>query len=234
MVSVPILKWMLGTEIIATAITLALSIQSVTVGYALLQRLGWKTTTWSAIIVGTLMWLIEFIGSTSGIPFGKYSYTSLLQPQFGHVPLLVPIAWFMMLPTAWTVAELLVGRRSIFGYVVVSGLAMTAWDLFLDPQMVEWGFWEWQTEGGYFGIPWSNYLGWLLSAMLVTLLVRPYRFNMPRLQLLTIYGIVWFLQTFGQAFFWNQFGPALVGGLCMGALLWASVYEYWREAKRIS
>src|SRR5262249_10858888 len=33
-------------------------------------------------------WGIEYIGETTGIPFGRYTYTELLQPQlFGVVPL---------------------------------------------------------------------------------------------------------------------------------------------------
>ena len=149
-------------------------------------------------------------------------------------PLLIPLAWFMMMPPAWAIAQQiagrLTGRARIAAYVGLSAVAITAWDLFLDPQMVEWGFWEWEhTAGGYFGIPWSNYAGWLLTGIVVTLLVRPYRHNLPIVPLLTVYGVVWFLQSIGLAVFWGQPGPALVGALAMGALLLWAILSYRRE-----
>lgn len=226
------MKWTFGEEVIIVGITFALLLQFIAVSYAMFVELGWKRINSIFVIVTIATWLIEYIGSTTGIPFGVYHYTAALQPQLGNVPLLIPFAWFMMLPTAWTIAELITGRKNTVGYLIVSGLAMTAWDLFLDPLMVGWGFWQWQVEGGYFGIPWSNYLGWFVSATAVTFIIRPYRFDMPRMPLLAIYGIIWFLQTFGQAFFWDQLGPALIGGLLMGLLLIVSGHQYWRQTKR--
>src|SRR5690606_41755819 len=40
------------------------------------------------------------------------------------------------------------GERDSIGqeikFILVSALALTVWDLFLDPQMVAWGFWIWE------------------------------------------------------------------------------------------
>ena len=43
-------------------------------------------------------WTAEAIGSKTGFPFGAYHYTDRLQPQLLGVPLLIPLAWLMMLP----------------------------------------------------------------------------------------------------------------------------------------
>jgi hypothetical protein len=51
---------------------------------------------------------------------------------------LVPLAWLMMLPPAWAVARLVAGGPGI-AFILTAALAFTAWDLFLDPQMVAWG-----------------------------------------------------------------------------------------------
>jgi lycopene beta-cyclase len=110
--------------------------------------------------------------------------------------------------------------------VAASSAAITAWDLFLDPQMVNWGFWEWELDGAYFGIPLSNYAGWLLTGAVVTLMVRPWRFALPLEPLLVVYAVVWFLQTVGLAVFWGQPGPALVGSLVMGGMLYRAVSRY--------
>lgn len=84
--------------------------------------------------------------------------------------------------------------------------------------MAAWGLWVWENPKGYFGIPWSNYIGWLLASALITALVRPQ--NLPVYPLLLIYTITWALETIGLIFFWGLPGPALVGFVAMGSLVW--------------
>lgn len=162
---------------------------------------------------------IEAIGTTTGFPFGEYRYTKLMQPQLAHVPLLIPLAWLMMLPPSWAVAYRWRDHKIMFA--VVSATAMTAWDLLLDPQMVAWGFWEWAKDGAYFGIPLSNFGGWWLTAfVLSTLLYKPAtQIITNRVPFLTIYATTWFLETFGLALFWGLGAPALIGGLIMGGMM---------------
>ena len=229
MIALPIIKWVFGEQIIPAAVTFALLIQFCAVITIVQNGLGWRATWMTFGIVAVTTWFMEFMGSSTGFPFGEYDYTNLLQPQIGHVPLLIPLAWFMMLPSAWSVAGLIAGRENKLAYIGVSAIAITAWDLFLDPQMVDWGFWVWENPVGYFGIPWVNYGGWLLTGALVTLIVRPYRFDLPILPLLVIYAVVWFLQSVGQAIFWGQVGPAIVGSIVMGALLLISIRKYLKS-----
>lgn len=237
MIALPIARWTFGDEALPIGINVAAILQASAVLLMVASAWGWRDALRALLIVAFIGWSSEFIGHSTGIPFGAYDYTDILQPQLAGVPLLIPIAWFMLLPSSWVMAQHIVGERKTWRdrafFVVVSALALTAWDLFLDPQMVEWGFWEWeQTAGGYFGVPWSNYAGWLLTGVVVTLLVRPYRYELPIVPLLTVYGVVWFLQSIGLAVFWGQPGPALVGFLAMGALLlWAGL-SYRRERTR--
>jgi putative membrane protein len=164
------------------------------------------------------------------VPFGKYHYTDVLQPQMLNVPLLIPLAWLMMLPPSWAVATQIAGRYvdgrrfplhhrlAVAGF---SGLAITAWDLYLDPQMVAWGFWVWDQPGGYFGIPWINFFGWTLAGAIITLAASPHQ--VPLRPLLAVYTITWLLQAIGQGLFWSQPGPAFCGFLAMGGMLfWAT------------
>jgi putative membrane protein len=176
------------------------------------------------IVVLAAAWTMEFIGHTSGFPFGSYDYTERFQPQLAGVPLLIPLAWLMMLPPSWAVARAVTGKTDGVAFVAMSALAITAWDLFLDPQMVNWDVWRWNDPGAfsYFGIPWVNFAGWLFTASLITVLGRPHA--LPLAPLLPIYAITWALQVIGQTFFWALPGPALVGGLVMGGILvWALV-----------
>ena len=82
-----------------------------------------------------------------------------LRPTAAGVPALVPAAWFAMaLPAREVGPRGARRRRSSPGRRVLLGAAaLTAWDLFLDPQMVAEGYWRWHRPGRYRGIPLTNY-----------------------------------------------------------------------------
>ncbi len=224
LISLPIVKTVWGGPAVTWGVALGVIFQAVLVLAILGQAWGAARTASAAGIVALVGFISEAIGTATGWPFGAYHYTERLQPQLAHVPLLIPLAWLMMLPSAWAVAWLISGGRSRLAFIGLSALALTAWDLFLDPQMVAWGFWVWDQPGGYFGIPWLNFFGWALTATVMTALVRPE--NLPVRPLLLIYIITWLLETIGLLFFWGLPGPALVGFVGMGSfvlLAWRNV-----------
>ncbi len=219
MISVPILKWRWGMRAERTGIILGVLLQATAVIAALYIAWGVWPTLRAALIIAGLGWVMEYVGSHTGWPFGRYHYTERLQPQLGGVPLLIPLAWLMMLPPAWAVGRLITGGTSA-SFILIAALAFTAWDLFLDPQMIAWGFWMWDQPGSYFGVPWLNYVGWLLISAVMTALAAPDL--LPTAPLFLIYGITWFFQALGQFFFWKLRGPAVTGALGMGIwVVWA-------------
>lgn len=226
MIALPIAKYFWADLALIWGVFLGVIFQ-VSLVAAILYRAGGVTSTVRTIgLVILLTWLAEAIGTATSWPFGAYNYTSRLQPQLAHVPLLIPLAWLMILPSAWAVAYQIVGRWSGPLFVAVSALALTAWDLFLDPQMVAWGLWVWSEPGGYFGIPWLNFMGWLLTAALITSVVRPR--DLPVAPLVVIYVVTWLLESIGLFFFWGLPGPAVVGFITMGSLVWLA----WRAQQK--
>ena len=147
MISVPIVRWTLGDAALPTAVSLGVLMQVIAVCVVLISAWGVRRALITIGVIVALAWLTEFIGHTTGFPFGSYDYTPRLQPQVGGVPLLIPLAWLMMLPPAWAMASVinlppqppLRGERGrqTWGvrlrFIVVTALAFTAWDLFLDP-----------------------------------------------------------------------------------------------------
>jgi putative membrane protein len=131
-----------------------------------------RGAAWTAGMVGLtggLGLLAEAVGTRTGIPFGAYDYADSLGATVLGVPVVVPLAWTMM-----GYPCLLVGRRlatTRLGEVVVGAAALAAWDLFLDPQMVEAGHWTWTDVQlalpGSPDVPVSNHLGWVVVATLM-------------------------------------------------------------------
>ena len=85
--------------------------------------------------------LVEAVGVHTGVPFGAYAYTGDLGAEVLGVPVVVPLAWAMMAWPALVVGRTLAAPRCRSRWSAARALA--AWDLFLDPQMVDAGHWTW-------------------------------------------------------------------------------------------
>jgi uncharacterized membrane protein len=138
------------------------------------QREGWSRALRLLALVFGVSLLFESVGVATGLVYGPYHYTNRLGPLFlGLVPYLIPIAWFMMSYPSFVIAERLIPAgwkrwQRILSVAAVGGLAMTAWDLVMDPVMVASGHWVWddlisKSIGAYHGIPLQNFLGWWLT-----------------------------------------------------------------------
>ena len=150
-------------EIFVTLIVVALAVASVSFTAVVW---GWPRAGSAAAAAFALGMAAEWAGTRTGFPFGAYRYTGLLRPAAGTVPLVVPLAWAAMGLPGYAVGATL--ARSAAGRIAAGAVALTAWDLFLDPQMIRSGFWRWAHPGPYQGVPLSNFAGWLLvSAVLM-------------------------------------------------------------------
>jgi putative membrane protein len=134
---------------------------------------GWKRTGLFFVTAAFISYLLEEIGVRTGLIYGPYHYSDLLGPKLGHVPILIPLAWFMMIYPSWVTARALlrgVDTRPALGIAalaLVAAMVMTAWDTVMDPGMAAAGNWVWEQGGAYFGVPLQNYAGWLLTTFLV-------------------------------------------------------------------
>nr|QLK01571.1 carotenoid biosynthesis protein [Micromonospora carbonacea] len=144
------------------------------VGHALLSRGPRAAAALVAVATGG-GFAIEALGVATGFPFGSYDYSGELGPKLAGVPLIIPLAWTWMAWPAWLAAARLVPPG--VARVALAAVGLAAWDLFLDPQMVAEGYWVWRDATpalpGLPGVPVSNYLGWLIFAVLLMAALRP-------------------------------------------------------------
>jgi uncharacterized membrane protein len=131
------------------------------------------------VVVTVVAVAFEAVGLGTGFPYGRYTYSDALGPTLLGVPFLVPLAWLMMAWPSRVLAERLTrtaapGRRRL-ARIATAAAVFAAWDVVLDPQMVQAGYWTWaHPEPGLPGIdtvPLTNLGGWLLAgAVLMALL----------------------------------------------------------------
>jgi putative membrane protein len=136
--------------------------------------IGWRKTGIFFVVSYVLSLGFELFGTSTGWPFGNYSYTDFLGWKvFGHVPYTIPFSWFYMGLAAYLMGSALVTRlgwsRDALWSVLFGALFLTAWDLVLDPAMAHGSlrikFWEWHQTGAYFGMPLKNLAGWSLTGL---------------------------------------------------------------------
>ena len=132
------------------------------------------------VLVTTTAVAFESVGLAIGFPYGSYAYSDALGPTLLGVPFLVPLAWLMMAWPSWVLADRLTrrlppGRREVVRVAVAAGL-LAAWDVVLDPQMVQAGYWTWShPDPGLPGIPTvplTNLAGWLVAGVVLMALVH--------------------------------------------------------------
>jgi uncharacterized membrane protein len=173
----------------------------------------------------------EYLGATTGFLFGEYHYTDLLGfKAFGVVPVVIPLAWFMMLYPAWETVRFLLQkvRFATLITIALSAFAMTAWDLSLDPRMVRDGAWVWPNGGFYFGIPLSNYVGWLVTSATIfafwtVIDPRPIGSDrkpaaLPVTLAIWAYIVTWLGESLANATFWGGPAIALIVFVAMGVV----------------
>ena len=124
--------------------------------------------------IALLGFAVEAAGVRTGFPFGAYAYTGVLRPQLLGVPVVMGLAWMALVAYACEVAGRL--RLPPWLAVVAGALWTTALDLVIDPLAVNrFGYWTWTHGGNYYGIPFTNFAGWFVTALIAcrVLTARP-------------------------------------------------------------
>lgn len=123
-------------------------------------------------------WIVESIGVANGVPFGSYSYSPAIG-QFlpGGTPWTIPLSWLTAtLAFHLVVCTMRPGAGFRLGRVLATSFLLLAWDLSLDPAMSTInGFWNWSTNGAWYGVPVSNLIGWYLSGLLFAAILEAFR-----------------------------------------------------------
>jgi uncharacterized membrane protein len=116
--------------------------------------------------------LFESISLRTGFPFGHYRFTDLMGPKISGLPILLALAYVGMGYLSWVVSLALLGSekkplsgRRIVLVPLMASFVLTAWDLSMEAVWADIDHaWVWRDGGSYYGVPISNFLGWLLTA----------------------------------------------------------------------
>lgn len=167
---------------------------------ALWRHLGAARAGLALVAVSLFGYLIEGFGVATGYPYGNFHYGDPLGPRaFDLVPFLLPLSY---VPLVIGTVAAFAGTGSAFRRIIASALLLVVVDGVLDPGAVSLGFWVWPGGGPYYGVPLSNYGGWLISGLLAS-------------AILTAVG--------GPRFSTARIRPGLLDSLILSLSLWLGV-----------
>ncbi|MEP0911026.1 carotenoid biosynthesis protein [Leptolyngbya sp. GB1-A1] len=182
----------------------------------------------------------ELMGTSTGFPFGHYSYLSGLGYKIsGLVPFTIPLSWFYLGFSAYVLARAglsvvksgKLGWLGQIGAVVLGSLMLTSWDFVLDPAMSQAAlpFWYWHTPGAFFGMPYQNFAGWFGTGVVyitvAAFLWRQQTISIDRQELglpLVVYlgNFVFAAVLSIGAGFWIPLGLGLLTGVAPAVVCW--------------
>ncbi len=126
---------------------------------------------WILLVLASFAILVEALSITTGFPYGFFTYGSKMGWRLGGlVPWTVPFAWVPLVVGAVAISAKVVPRGAARFVLAVLLLVFT--DLLLDPVAVKLGFWSYTSPGSYFGVPLSNFIGWVVSGAIGVFLLN--------------------------------------------------------------
>ncbi|ELY86976.1 bisanhydrobacterioruberin hydratase [Natrinema altunense] len=213
---------------------------------ALLPTIDRRAVAFLGVLTG-YTYAIELVGVRTGWPYGTFEYGIRLGPMLGgDVPLALPLFFVPLVLNATLLTVLVLRDRAgrVVPRLLAAIVAIIAVDLVLDPGAVAIGFWEYVPPGDYYGVPRSNYWGWLLSGTVAVVLVdcafdRAVLLERVRTCEFALDDLVSFVLLWGaiNVLYGNWLAAGVAGLFCLGlfrtdrydlAMLSTALPERWR------
>lgn len=133
-------------------------------------------------IIGFTM---EKIGVETGLVFGQYVYSDKLGTKLSGVPYVIPLCWFGVVYFAHVLTNLIINGHpaarkataiDTAGLALITALIATGFDVAVDPVMSHKNVetWIWTDGGEFFGVPFRNFQGWLVTSFLIDVIYRTF------------------------------------------------------------
>jgi isopentenyl-diphosphate Delta-isomerase len=189
--------------------------------WATRRWLGWRDASLLWAVLGIYALLIETSAIFTGFPYGHFGYSDLLGAKlFGVTPWTVFLGWTPLIVGAYATARAV--SSSVTIRVLLTTLIATSFDLVLDPGAVRLGFWRYGNSDGFYGVPLSNFAGWLVTCLLASII---FEILLARIRPLLPSPVQMASSAFLIVFFWTSiavfawmFWPAVIGIVVIGCL----------------
>lgn len=138
------------------------------------------------LVLGLVLFSLEIIGAKTGVIYGDFKYNTLFKPQLFETPIVMFFVWATLAVEAYSISSIF-NKKAVKALTV--GIFLVIADLVIDPGAIKLGLWSWANSGPWYGVPWSNYIGWLVLGIIgsTILIYKENKNNLLVTPLFTIY-----------------------------------------------
>jgi bisanhydrobacterioruberin hydratase len=114
-----------------------------------------------SLFVFFLGFMIEFIGTQTGWPFGHYTYGTTLGPRIFGVPIIIGLNWLLITYCVSVFTDSL--NTSIPFKILMGTFLAVGIDILIEPVAMKFNFWNWS----HGSVPLQNYVGWFMTSLVM-------------------------------------------------------------------
>ncbi|HEX4343837.1 MAG TPA: carotenoid biosynthesis protein [Verrucomicrobiae bacterium] len=162
---------------------------AVTTLFAMSRHLPLQNVLLATAIIAVIGSVVTWVGLKTSVPFGPFIYGEQMQPRVGGLPLVIPFIWVIAVLNSRGVARLVLRpwrKTRKYGYwvigftIVICVMLDMGWEIFLGPvkHYVLWG--QTRLAFSWNGVPLINFLGWILTLLLMLAFSTPVMINKRR------------------------------------------------------
>ncbi len=137
-----------------------------------------KEFVFAGLMVALIGFLLEVIGVKTGYIFGYYQYGPALGYSLWDTPIMMMVNWITVIYITRQIAEMI--AKDAFLVSCIAAILMVVMDYFIEPFAIKHGLWQW--NNGL--VPLHNYVGWLVSGIVIQYLyIRAIKYPPNKLSL---------------------------------------------------
>ncbi len=191
--------------------------------------LGNKKGLLLLIIMGLYALVLETMAIITGLPYSEFYYTELIGLKlFGTTPFTVPFAWLpLFIGSLYMASELRINgkRPQLWQIALLTTFLLLLTDIVLDPAAVALQFWIWKEPGIFYGVPLMNFIGWVISGLVASVIGifithKELRENKPAALASSLLLIMFFWT--GVCIYLKLIIPAFVGTAMIVFITWST------------
>jgi putative membrane protein len=138
---------------------------------------GWRR----GLLIIAALWLtgtcIEAFGILTGFPYGKFIYPggTIGAKIADVVPWTVGFAWAPLVIGSYVLSGNILQKAPLWQRISGGAIILVLFDAVLDPAAVALQYWEYFGTTQYYGVPLTNFGGWMISGTIGNILLHQLR-----------------------------------------------------------
>lgn len=138
----------------------------------------WNNESWNKNFylffstVFAVSFLVEMLGTNTGLIFGEYAYGSTLGFKLLNTPLMIGVNWFLLVYGVGAALQY-IKHQNKYLLATIGASILVLLDSLIEPIAIKFDYWQWLDNK----VPLQNYVAWWLLSYVFILIFNRLHFN---------------------------------------------------------